>query len=198
MPELTLSKNIKNIQEPKNKPNKMANKVTYWHLLASFILTMLGIWGFYSSAMNKVEEKTKIKKERTDKQIEAFNKAVKIREEKRLQRKKDKEEEERKHKEILDSKILLKAKRIKKAQEKVLGNLDEIEYEKPKKIKKKVIIYKSESESESDNTEEEVIIKKKKPKPKQKQVEPIVGKKYLPDNNHVISNPTYRKVINFV
>ena len=62
--------------------------------------------------------------------------------------------------------------------------------EKPKKhVKKKVIIYKS--DSDSDSVEEQVIIKKNKPK--QKEI-----KQHLPDNNHIISNPTYKKVIKFI
>ena len=137
--------------------------------------------------------KTKVKPKKTEKQIEAWNKALKIREENRIKRKKEKEEEERQQKEKLESKILLKARRIKKAQTKILGDDldDEIEMiQKPKKhVKKKVIIYKS--ESESDSVEEQVIIKKNKPKPKE-------IKKHLPDNNNVINNPTYRRVINYV
>ena len=62
--------------------------------------------------------------------------------------------------------------------------------ERPKKhVKKKVIIYKS--DSDSDSVEEEVEIKKNKPKPKE-------IKQHLPDNNHVINNPTYRRVIKFI
>ena len=136
--------------------------------------------------------KTKVKPKKTEKQIEAWNKALKIREENRIKRKKEKEEEERQQKEKLESKILLKARRIKKQQAKVLGDLDdEIEMtQKPKKhVKKKVIIYKS--DSDSDSVEEQVIIKKNKSKPKE-------IKKHLPDNNNVISNPTYRRVINYV
>ena len=140
-------------------------------------------------------EEPKTKPKKTDKQIEAWNKALKIREENREKRKKEKEENQRLEKEKLESKILLKAKRIKKAQSKVLGDdVDEIEMiERPKRIKKKVIIYKSESES----SEEEIIVKKNKPK--KKQIEQVI-EKHLPDNkyNHVISNPTYRRVINFV
>ena len=34
----------------------MANNANYWALLASFILTMLGIFGFYTNAIKKVED----------------------------------------------------------------------------------------------------------------------------------------------
>ena len=140
-------------------------------------------------------EEPKPKNKKTDKQIEAWNKALKKREENRNQRKKEKEEAQRLEKEKLESKILLKAQRIKKAQSKVLG--DDLEddvkiIDKPKKIKKKVIIYKSESES---SEEEEIIVKKSKPK--KKQIEQAI-EKHLPDNNHVINTPTYRKVIKFI
>lgn len=139
-------------------------------------------------------EEPKQKNKKTDKQIEAWNKALKKREENRIQRKKEKEEAQRLEKEKLESKILLKAQRIKKAQSKILG--DDLEDDvkiinKPNKIKKKVIIYKSESES---SEEEEIIIKKSKPK--KKQVEQVIEKPF-PDNNHVINTPTYRKVIKF-
>ena len=138
-------------------------------------------------------EEPKVKPKKTDKQIEAWNKALKIREENRIKRKKEKEEFDKQEKEKLESKIILKAKRIKKQQSKVLGDDldDEIEMiEKPKKhVKKKVIIYKS--DSDSDSVEEQVIIKKNKPK--QKEI-----KQHLPDNNHIISNPTYKKIIKFI
>ena len=141
-----------------------------------------------------VEEKQqpKIKKEQTQAQKEAWNKALKIREEKRLQRKQEKEALEQEQKQKLEQKILLKAKRIKKAQSKILGDdIDDEIIDKPKKVKKKVIIYKSDSSSE-----EEVIIKKHKPKIKE--VKQPVIKQHLPDNNNVIERPTYRRVINFV
>ena len=134
----------------------------------------------------EIIDKPKIKREKTQAQLDAWNKALKIREEKRLQRKKEKEEADKKEKEKLEQKILLKAKRIKKAQTKILGDSEEDEiFNKPKKVKKKVIIYKSDSSSE----EEEIIVKKHKPKIKE-------VKQQLPDN--VIEMPTYRKVIRFV
>jgi len=67
----------------------------------------------------------------------------------------------------------------------VLGNLDDLEVEKPKKIKKKVIIYKSDSDSDS---EEEIIIKKSKPKKEKKIEQPILQN----------IQPVYRKVIKFI
>ena len=74
-------------------------------------------------------EEPKVKPKKTDKQIEAWNKALKIREENRIKRKKEKEEFDKQEKEKLESKIILKAKRIKKQQSKVLGDDldDEIE-----------------------------------------------------------------------
>ena len=142
-----------------------------------------------------VEEKSqpKIKKEQTQAQKEAWNKALKIREEKRLQRKQEKEALEQEQKQKLEQKILLKAKRIKKAQHKILGDdIDDEIIDKPKKVKKKVIIYKSDSSSE----EEEIIYKKHKPKTKE--VKQPVIKQHLPDNNNYIERPTNRKVIKFV
>jgi len=70
---------------------------------------------------------------------------VKIREEKRLQRKHKKEAAEQEQKQKLEQKILLKAKRIKKAQTKILD--DDIDDK---------IIYLSDSSSEK----EDVIVKK--------------------------------------
>jgi len=79
----------------------------------------------------------------------------------------------------------LKAKRIKKAQAKILGDdIDDEIIDKPKKIKKKVIIYKSDSSGE-----EEVIVKKYKPK--KKEVKQPIVKQHLPDNNNFIERPTY-------
>ena len=96
----------------------------------------------------EIIDKPKLKREQTQAQKDAWNKALKIREEKRLQRKQEKEEAEQEQKQKLEQKILLKAKRIKKAQSKILGDdIDDEIIDKPKKIKKKVIIYKSDSSS---------------------------------------------------
>ena len=140
----------------------------------------------------EIIDKPKPKREKTQAQIDAWNKALKIREEKRLQRKQEKEAAEQEQKQKLEQKILLKAKRIKKAQTKILGDdIDDEIIDKPKKVKKKVIIYKSDSSSE-----EEVIVKKYKPK--NKEVKQPIVKQHLPENNNFIERPTYRKVIHFV
>jgi len=140
----------------------------------------------------EIIDKPKPKREQTQAQKDAWNKALKIREEKRLQRKQEKEAAEQEQEQKLEQKILLKAKRIKKAQTKILGDdIDDEIIDKPKKVKKKVIIYKSDSSSE-----EEVIVKKYKPKIKEVK-QPIV-KQHLPENNNFIEIPTYKKVINFV
>ena len=140
----------------------------------------------------EIIDKPKPKREQTQAQKDAWNKALKIREEKRLQRKQEKEAAEQEQKQKLEQKILLKAKRIKKAQTKILGDdIDDEIIDKPKKVKKKVIIYKSDSSSE-----EEVIVKKYKPKIKE--VKQPVIKQHLPDNNNVIERPTYRRVIQFI
>jgi len=143
---------------------------------------------------NKEEvNEPKIKKEKTKAQLDAWNKALKIREEKRLQRKKEKEEAEQEQKQKLEQKILLKAKRIKKAQSKILGDdIDDEIIDKTKKVKKKVIIYKSDSSSE----EEEIIYKKQKPKTKEVK-QPII-KQHFPNDKDVIERPTYKRVITFV
>jgi hypothetical protein len=139
-----------------------------------------------------VKDEPKPKREKTQAQIDAWNKALKIREEKRMQRKQEKEAAEQEQKQKLEQKILLKAKRIKKAQTKILGDdIDDEIVEKPKKVKKKVIIYKSDSSSE-----EEVIVKKYKPK--NKEVKQPIVKQHLPENNNFIERPTYKKVIQFV
>jgi len=141
----------------------------------------------------EIIDKPKPKREQTQAQKDAWNKALKIREEKRLQRKQEKEAAEQEQKQKLEQKILLKAKRIKKAQTKILGDdIDDEIIDKPKKVKKKVIIYKSDSSSE----EEEVIVKKYKPK--NKEVKQPIVKQHLPENNNVIERPTYKKVIHFV
>ena len=133
----------------------------------------------------EIVEEPKPKKVLSEKQKKNWELALLKRSENREKRKKEKEEEEKKKKEILESKILLKAQRIKKTQEKVLGKLDEdLEYEKPRRIKKKVITYKSDSES----SDEEIIIKKPKPKKEKIIEQPII------QNN----TPIYTKVIKFV
>jgi hypothetical protein len=126
----------------------------------------------------EIIDKPKPKREKTQAQIDAWNKALKIREEKRLQRKQEKEAAEQEQKQKLEQKILLKAKRIKKAQTIILGDdIDDEIIDKPKKVKKKVIIYKSDSSSE----EEEVIVKKYKPK--NKEVKQPTVKQHLQENN---------------
>ena len=133
----------------------------------------------------EIIDKPKPKREKTQAQIDAWNKALKIREEKRLQRKQEKETAEQEQKQKLEQKILLKAKRIKKSQTKILGDdIDDEIIDKPKKIKKKVIIYKT----DSDSDEEEIKIKKSKPKKEKKIEQPII---------HNIT-PVYRKAIKFI
>jgi len=111
-------------------------------------------------------------------QLLNWSKCIQAREANRLKRKEEKEEQEKQRKADLENKIIVKASRIKKAQSKVLGNLDELneDVEIPKVAKKqkikKVVIYKSESENESDY-EEEKVVKKPKVTKKQIPVEPV-------------------------
>jgi len=121
----------------------------------------------------------KPKRTMSEAQLLNWSKCIQIREENRLKRKSEKEEQEKQRKADLENKIIIKAKRIKKAQSKVLGNLDELNedvVEIPKVAKKqkikKVVIYKSESENESDY-EEEKVVKKPKVIKKQIPVEPV-------------------------
>lgn len=130
-----------------------------------------------------VEQTTQVKekKPRSEAQLEAWAKAVQARAENREKRKKEKEAEEEARKKDLEDKIILKAKRIKKSQEKVLGNLDELkvddddddeDYKEPIKVKraprvKKVIIYKD--DTDTTDYEEEKVVKKRR----SKKIEPI-------------------------
>ena len=120
----------------------------------------------------------KPKRTMSEAQLVNWSKCIQAREANRLKRKEEKEEQEKQRKADLENKIIVKAKRIKKAQSKVLGNLDELneDVEIPKVAKKqkikKVVIYKSESENESDYEEEKVVQKPKVAK-KQIPVEPV-------------------------
>lgn len=99
----------------------------------------------------------KPKRERTEKQKEAFNKALEARKAQVEIRKKMKEEADTKAKQILEEKILKKAIKVKKKQIKQLEMLKPTE---------------SESEEEDDN---EMIEKQdpKPPSPKNKVIEPV-------------------------
>jgi len=128
----------------------------------------------------KAPDELVVKPKRTMSEAQLLNwsKCIQAREANRLKRKEEKEEQEKQRKADLENKIIVKASRIKKAQSKVLGNLDELneDVEIPKVAKKqkikKVVIYKSESENESDYEEEKVIQKPKVAK-KQIPVEPV-------------------------
>ena len=114
-----------------------------------------------------VEQTTQVKekKPRSEAQLEAWAKAVQARAANREKRKKEKEAEEEARKKDLEDKIILKAKRIKKSQERVLGNLDELkvddddedsDFKEPIKVKrtprvKKVIIYKDDTDTTDEN-----------------------------------------------
>ena len=56
MQGVTVSKNIRSIEINRNKPIKMKKNVQWWQHIATFILTMLGIWGFYINATDKIEK----------------------------------------------------------------------------------------------------------------------------------------------
>lgn len=56
MDGIAVSKNIKSIQINRNKPIKMKRNVQWWQHIATFMLTMLGIWGFYINATDKIEK----------------------------------------------------------------------------------------------------------------------------------------------
>lgn len=55
MQAIAISKSIKSIEIKRNKPTKMKKNVQWWQHIATFILTMLGIFGFYINATNKIE-----------------------------------------------------------------------------------------------------------------------------------------------
>lgn len=142
----------------------------------------------------------KAKRVKTEKQIEAWNKALKAREENRLKRKAEKEQQQEEHKKDLENKIIVKAKRIKKSQEKVLGNLDELKDDAgtkfPKRTikRKQIIVYENDDtddDSDSDYVEEKVVVKNK-PKNK-KQVASVP----LPPIVEPVK-PVYKHVITFV
>jgi ABC-type nickel/cobalt efflux system permease component RcnA len=59
MQVLTQSKNIENIKinKPNSKLKQMQKNVQWWHHIASFIITMLGIWAFFSNKADEIEKK---------------------------------------------------------------------------------------------------------------------------------------------
>ena len=126
----------------------------------------------------------KEKKPRSEAQLMAWAKAVRTRAENREKRKKEKEAEEAAKKADLEEKIILKAKRIKKSQERVLGNLDELkaddddddtDFKEQIKVKrtprvKKVIIYKD--DTDTTDYEEERVVKKRRSKKNEQEPTP--------------------------
>jgi len=73
-----------------------------------------------------VESAPKPKKKMSEAQLLNWSKCLQAREANRLKRKEEKQQQEEEHKKSLENKIIVKAQRIKKAQSKVLGNLDEL------------------------------------------------------------------------
>ena len=123
-----------------------------------------------------------------------------------MKRKAEKEQQQEEHKKDLENKIIVKAKRIKKSQEKVLGNLDELKEDAgtkfpaqpPKRTikRKQIIVYENDDtddDSDSDYVEEKVVVKNK-PKNK-KQVVPVVPA-YATTVEPV--KPVYKQAVTFV
>ena len=141
----------------------------------------------------------KVKKPLSEKQKQNWEKCVAAREANRLKRKAEREETEKQRQADLDAKIILKAQRIKKSQERVLGPIDELKEEpekkeekkeipikKQRKIKKKIVVYDDTttdagSDSEDDTEFEEQHVKKQ-----------------LPEIPAAPSQPTVRRVVNFI
>ena len=157
--------------------------------------------------MTEKPSEPKPKKPLSEKQKENWQKCVAKREENRLKRKQEREVAEKQRQEDLNAKILLKAQRIKKAQERVLGPIDELKEEpekkeekkevpikKQRKIKKKIVVYDdsttdagSDGETDSDFYEPEVKKQRRQS-----------FKKPLPDLPAIQSQPIVKKVINFI
>ena len=157
--------------------------------------------------MTEKPSEPKPKKPLSEKQKENWQKCVAKREENRLKRKQEREEAEKQKQADLEAKILLKAQRIKKAQERVLGPIDKLKEEpekkeekkdvpvkKQRKIKKKIVVYDdtttdagSDGETDSDFYDTEVKKQRRKS-----------FKKPLPAVAVTPSEPIVKKVINFI
>ena len=157
--------------------------------------------------MTDLPSESKTKKPLSEKQQENWQKCVAAREANRLKRKAEREEAEKQRQADLDAKIILKAQRIKKATERVLGPLDnlkeepekkeekkEVPIKKQRKIKKKIVVYDdsttdagSDGETDSDFYEPEVKKQRRQS-----------FKKPLPDLPAIQSQPIVKKVINFI
>ena len=164
----------------------------------------------------------KPKKPLSEKQRENWTKCLEKLNENRMKRKAEKEEQEKQRQSDLEAKILLKAQRIKKAQERVLGPIDELKEEslqetqvssdapsfkkggkgenfplkKQRKIKKKVIIYDPDTTTDagSDNETDSDYepVKQKRRKSFKKQLPEIPATPSPP------TQPTVRRVVNFI
>ena len=157
--------------------------------------------------MTEKPSEPKPKKPLSEKQKENWEKCVAKREENRLKRKQEREEAEKQRQSDLEAKILLKAQRIKKATERVLGPLYNLKEEpkkkeekkdvpvkKQRKIKKKIVVYDdtttdagSDGETDSDFYDAEVKKQRRKS-----------FKKPLPAVAVTPSEPIVKKVINFI
>ena len=104
----------------------------------------------------------KIKRQPTEKQLLNWAKCLEARKASCEKRKAEKEEQEKQRQADLENKIIVKAKRIRKAQTRVLGDLDELAEPEPvvvkqkkPRIKKQVIIYDNDDD---EMTEVKVIM----------------------------------------
>ena len=118
----------------------------------------------------------KKKRQMSEAQLLNWQKCLEARKASCERRRKEKEEAEKQYKADLENKIIVKAKRIKKAQERVLGDLDELKEDpepvvvKPRKprIKKQIIVYDNEDEGYTEESDYEPPKKKRrvaKPEP---------------------------------
>ena len=118
----------------------------------------------------------KKKRQMTEAQLLNWKKCLDARKASCERRKKEKEEAEKQRQADLENKIIVKAKRIKKAQERVLGDLDELKEDpepvvvkqrKPR-IKKQIIVYDNEDDGYTEESDYEPPKKKRrvaKPEP---------------------------------
>jgi len=139
----------------------------------------------------------KIKRQPTEKQLLNWAKCLEARKANCEKRKAEKEEQEKQRQADLENKSIVKAKRIRKAQSRVLGDLDElvepepvvVKQKKPR-IKKQVIIYQNEDDEGNDESESDY----EPPKKKRRVAKPDVAPVPPPE----LSKPVLSKSIKFI
>lgn len=149
-----------------------------------------------------IPKEHKPKRTVSEKQRQNWEKALEARKANILRRKQEREEAEKKYQEELKEKIVLKAKRIIKAESRVLGNIDELKKDdvediviKPKaakkqRMKKQIIVYNNDTTDNDDDDSDYEPVKKSRRRHTKVTPEPV----YVP----IVETRPPQPVIQFI